>query len=160
MTDDLSHFADYEETPALVPQVHPKFLDVPAEMVLKIAGGMDDPLDIAKSYGFSAEEFGALCQWEPFQLQVKAKKSELAAGGYTFRVQNAFYAEEVGKKLFMRTHDPELSTTQLLDAYRTFTKFADLEPRPNQPTQTGPAFSININLAQPAAKTITVENGA
>jgi hypothetical protein len=121
---------------------------------------MDEPLDVAKSYGFTEEEFNALCQWEPFQLQIKLKKSELAAGGYTFKVQNAYYAEEVGKKLFMRTHDPELSTGQLLDAYRTFTKFADLEPRPTQTQQAGPGFSININLAQPPTKTITVENGA
>jgi hypothetical protein len=159
--EDLDHFADYREGP---PQVTPPVIDIPAELVLKLAIGMEEPVEVAKQHGITPEQFAALCAWDPFMVQVNAKKAELKQQGFTFRLQNAMYAEEIGKKLFLAAMGSDTTIPQLLEAYKTTTKFADLEPKPSAAVQAGPGFSITINLAPPQKEThrepVVIEQGA
>lgn len=125
-----------------------KALRVPPEMVLQIASGLDTPEDIAKRYGFSEEEFAALSTWVPFQQEVAKVRAELEKSGFDFVIDSRVKAKELSNVLFTRAMLNDTTFGQVHDAFRTFTEFADLKPKPNplqaNPGQTQPAFSINI----------------
>lgn len=135
--------------PPSLPELSGKALNVPAEMVLQIACGMEPPVDIAARFGFSDEEFGVLCQWQPFRDQVEAKRAELKQSGYTFRMQNAFFAEDLSKDLYVIAKGNDVPFSQKLDAYKTFTRYAGLEPQAQAQVQTGNGFSVSIVFAPP-----------
>jgi hypothetical protein len=134
-----------------------RVLEVPAPMLVELACGMEDSLTIANRYGYTTEEFGALAQWEPFRRQLEAKKSELSQSGYTFRLQNAFFAEDVGKDLYVLAKGNDIPFSQKLEAYKTFVKFADLEPKNQQSVAQGSGFSVVINFAPPAAQSNEID---
>ena len=150
--EDLSHFADYEDPDSLASQVTPwittpapPITDVPAELILHLAMGLEEPADIAARHGFSPDQFEALCQWEPFLVQIEAKKAQLKQEGWTFRVKNAFYAEEIGEKLYLHAMSDQATFPQLLDAYKTTARLADLEPK-GSTSAGGDKFSVTLNL--------------
>lgn len=152
--DDLSHFADYLEAPAGPVRA----LDVPAEMVLQIATGLEDPADIARRFGFEEDDWRALASWQPFRDQVVAKRMELQKSGVTFRIQCAYMAEDLGKDVYRIAKMNDATLPQKLEAFRTMAKLADLEPKQTQQVnQAGPGFSISINFGAPPPRGVTID---
>lgn len=127
-------------------------LDVKSEMVMEIACGMEDPLVIARRFGFTDVEFGALCQWPEFNRQVEAKKSELKASGHTFRLMAGWMAEDLAKELYRQAKGIDATLPQKHEVFKTFAKLADYEPKANAQVATGPGFSINIVFSDSAKK--------
>mgnify|MGYP001559824442 CR=1 FL=1 len=72
-----------------------RILDVPPQLVLEVAYGVEDPELIAARHGFSDSEWLLLKAHAPFVKQVEDKKAELKASGYTFRMKSAFIAEDL-----------------------------------------------------------------
>jgi hypothetical protein len=154
--DDLDAFVDYQEAPP--PSSPSKLLDVPAEMILQLATGMEEPELVAARYGFEPMDFQALLSWKPFQDQVAQKRSELQAAGVTFRVQMAYMAEDLGKDVYRIAKGNEITLPQKLETFRTLAKLADLEPKATTVTgPSGPAFSISINLDSRNKPVTTIE---
>jgi hypothetical protein len=131
-------------------------LDVSAEMVMEIACGLEDPIVIANRHGYSSQEFGALCQWEPFNQAVEQKKQELKASGHTFRLMTGWMAEDLAKDLYRRAKGTEASLPQVHEVFKTMAKLADLEPKATAATA-GPGFSISINFTKPAEPVVDVQ---
>jgi hypothetical protein len=124
-------------------------LRVPAEMVLQIASGLDDPPAIAARYGYSAEEFKALSEWTPFMQEVAKVRAELEKSGFDFVLDSRLKAKELSNVIFLRAMKDDATFGQVHDAFRTFTEFADLKPKPAPaPGAPGngsnPGFSISI----------------
>lgn len=141
----------------LLPEVRTP-LSVPAQMVMEIACGMERPLDIARRYGYSDQEFGALCQWEDFNRQVDTKRAELKASGHTFRLMAGWMAEDLAKDLYRQAKSTDASLPQKHDVFKTMARLADYEPKPNVQATAGTGFSISIVFADPKkAEPIDVE---
>ena len=136
-------------------QVRRTALDVPAQMVMEIAAGMEDPFGIAYKYGYSYEEYQNLLKWKPFVQQVDAKAAELKASGQTFRMMTQWMAEDLAKKLYLQAKDNNASLPQVHDVFKTMAKLADLEPKQNLGAPPGAGFSININFSKPMAELVT-----
>ena len=128
----------------LLPEQARTPLDVKAEMVMEIACGMEDPLVIARRYGLTDVEFGALCQWPEFNRQVDAKRAELKASGHTFRLMAGWMAEDLAKDLYRQAKGVDVSLPQKHEVFKTMAKLADYEPKANVQAQVGPGFSIQI----------------
>jgi len=152
VNEDLTAFENYSEEPRYAPpartSVRAPQLEVPLEMIAAIATGLEEPLDIAKRYGFDEESFGALCQWPPFVQSVDAKKAEFAATGITFRLKAALMAENLVEHLYVMALTSETTFMQKLDAAKFLTKVGDLEPKPSQNALQTEKFSIVINMPQ------------
>lgn len=130
---------------ALTEPISASAINVPAEMVLQLAAGMEEPFAVAERFGFSQEQFAQLAQWEPFRLQVEQKRAELKQSGATFRMTMAWMAEDLGKDIYVIAKSNEVTLPQKLDTFKTFSKLADLEPKPNsQSVAAGSGFQINI----------------
>lgn len=127
----------------LIPR-SPKVHEVPAEMVMEIACGMERPLDIARRYGYADHEFEQLTQWPPFVQQVEAKKLELKASGHTFRLMTGWMAEDLAKDLYRKAKDNDATLPQVHDVFKTMAKLADYEPKQSAGATAGPGFSIQI----------------
>jgi hypothetical protein len=130
----------------VIPPAAQQVVEVPASMVLQIATGMEDEYDIAERFHFDRERYDQLKTWPPFQKQIAEKRAELQAQGVTFRIQSAYMAEDLAKDVYKVAKSNEATFMQKLEAFRTFTKLADLEPKANAVASTGPAFSISIVL--------------
>lgn len=135
-------------------------LQVPVEMVLQIATGMEEPVDIAARFGFSQDKYTALSTWGPFQQELERKRQELAASGQTFRMKMNYMATDLADDLYTRAKGHEIPLLQKLETFRTMAKLADLEPKPNTSVQSGPGFSITINFSQPKEKGNVLEQEA
>lgn len=123
-------------------------------MLLQIATGMEEPEVVAERFGFSAERYQVLSRWPPYMAQLEAKCAELKASGVTFRIQAQFMAEDLARDVYKIAKTAEATFLQKLEAMRTFTKLGDLEPKAGVVAQTGPAFSITINVKQPELKKV------
>jgi hypothetical protein len=139
----------------LVPPT-PKIHEVPAEMVLEIACGMERPLDIAHRYGYSDQEFDTLTQWPEFGRQVEAKKLELKTSGHTFRLMTGWMAEDLAKDLYRKAKGNDATLPQVHDVFKTMAKLADLEPK-QVAAAAGTGFSIQIVFGDKQAKPIDVQ---
>ena len=65
-----------------------KLLDVPPQMALAIASGIEDPALVAERHGFDEAQWEALKIFEPFVKLIEAKKTELRSAGVTFRLKS------------------------------------------------------------------------
>lgn len=133
----------------VIPPPAAQTIEVPAEMLLQIATGMEDEFEVASRFGFDSDRYTRLKAWAPFQQQVEMRRAELKSQGVTFRMQMAFMAEDLGKDVYRIAKSNDATLLQKLESFRTFTKLADLEPKASVAAQQGPAFSITINLSPP-----------
>lgn len=144
--------ADDEPEQAPVRWQPKAMVDVPAEMVLAVAVGMEPPEEIAARFGFDVVRWAALAAWEPFQLAVRARRAELEQSGYTFRLKSAMRADMLADQVFIESMGNDATLGQKMEAMRTFARLGDLEPKAQATAAAqGSGFSITINIPPPAA---------
>lgn len=142
----------------VIPPAAQQTVEVPAEMILQLATGMEDEFAVAERFGFDVARYTQLLAWKPFQAQLDTKRTELNATGVTFRMKAQFMATDLADEVYRKAKRIDATMAQQLEAFKTFTKLADYEPKPNATVSQGPAFSISINVTQAApAKEITLE---
>ena len=121
-------------------------LEVSPKFILEVASGIRDPVDIAEDEGFSSDAWEALKIYPPFVAQVEAKKAELKATGYSFRMKSAFIAEDLLAGLYEKATEQGASFHTTLELAKFTARAAGLDS-PNEAEQnTGNKFSISINL--------------
>lgn len=123
-----------------------RVLEIEPRMILEIATGLEDPERIAARYGFDESEWLLLRAYPPFVRQVDDKKAELKASGHTFRIKAAVIAEELLGELYLKATEPGASFNTVLETAKFTAKAAGYDAPPKEEGQTGPAFTININL--------------
>lgn len=123
-----------------------RMLDVPAQMVLEIAYGVEQPERVAEKFGFSPVEWEQLKGHDPFVRQVDEKKAELKASGYSFRMKAAIAAEDLLEDVYKAAKEEGSSFHTKLESVKFFARAAGLDQPVKQQQDTGPAFSITINL--------------
>lgn len=123
-----------------------RILDVPPQLVLEVAYGVEDPEQIALRHGFSDSEWLLLKAHAPFIKQVEDKKAELKAGGYSFRLKSAFIAEDLLDALYKKASEEDASFSVLLETIKFTSKAAGLDAPVKTDNAPGSRFSINIVL--------------
>lgn len=147
---------DQESDLPLIPEP-PRLHEVPAEMVLEIACGMERPQDIATRYGYSHQEFEQLAAWPEFGRQVETKKQELKTTGHTFRLMTGWMAEDLAKDLYRKAKTNDATLPQVHDVFKTMAKLADYEPKQTVSSEKGSGFSIQIVFGDKKAEPIDVK---
>lgn len=143
---------DHEAEQLPAPWAPKAMVDVPAEMVLAIAVGLEEPADIARRFGFEGTKWDALSAWKPFQDAVQARAAELEQSGYTFRLKSAMRADMLSDQVFIEAMGHDATLGQKMEAMRTFARLGDLEPKAQTAVAAqGSGFSITINIPAPPA---------
>jgi len=86
---------EYQWTPKAVAQI-------PAEMVLALAQGLEEPADVALRCGFTQTQWEKLQDYKPLQVAVAAKKAELEKDGWIVRQKAAMQAEMLMDQVFVQ----------------------------------------------------------
>lgn len=135
----------------------PPALDIPQELILGIAVGMEDPDEVASRYGFDGARWEKLQAWKPFNDAVAKQRSELEASGMTFRIKAKALTEDVFEDAYKIARSNDATLLQKLEFIKLGAKLGDMEPKTNAAVASGPGFSITINMGStPAQKTIDI----
>jgi len=140
----------------LIPQPQPA-LDVPQELILNIAMGMEDPQEVASRYGFEGLKWEKLQSWKPFTDAVAAKRAELETSGITFRIKAKALTEDVFEDAYKIARSNDATLLQKLEFVKLGAKLGDMEPKTNTQVQAGPGFSITINVSAPKTEPLTID---
>lgn len=130
------------------PLIEDKFLDVPPQMALAIASGIEDPARVAERHGFDEDQWEALKVFEPFVKLIEAKKAELRTAGVTFRLKCGMISEMMLDDLYTTAIAEGTSFSSKLEFTKFTSKAAGLDAPPKEEANTGSQFSITINLGQ------------
>jgi hypothetical protein len=122
------------------------FPQVSDEMVASIALGLEDDLIVAARHGMSVEQYQELEAQKWFQLQVQMKRSEYEKNGITFKAKAAWMAGELLDQVYVQAAGADASLNQKHDILKTLIKAAGLEPKEERVKDTGPGFTISIDL--------------
>lgn len=125
-------------------------LQIPAEMVAEMAKGLEEPVDVARRYGFAGQRWDELARWQPFLDAVDKKRAELAAEGWTFRTKAGLLAEMMLDDLGRLGLSSDVPLLQKLAVTEALVKWGDKAPKAAA-VQQGSGFTINITLPPPAA---------
>jgi hypothetical protein len=140
-----------EDTPMddLPLEYKPKMVSFPQiseEMIASVALGMEDELIVASRHGMSVEEYTELAAQPWFQLQVQMKRSEYEKNGVTFKAKAAWMAGDLLDQVYLSAASTDASLSQKHEVLKTLIKAAGLEPKEEKVKDTGPGFSISIDL--------------
>lgn len=137
----------------LIPTAPPA-LDVPQELILTIAMGMEEPQEVAARYGFEGARWSKLQEWKPFRDAVAQKTAELETSGITFKIKAKALTEDVFEDAYKIARGNDATLLQKLEFIKLGAKLGDMEPKTNTQVQAGPGFSITINLSQPKTENV------
>lgn len=119
---------------------------IPPEMLLDIAAGMEDPVDIAFRYGFSVSEFRKLEQNQQFLAEVAALRSKREASGEAAIAKAGMMYDVLAEKYFLRLLDNDTSTSQLAAGVEAFATLGNRKPKAKDTGPTAAQFSITFNI--------------
>lgn len=132
-------------------------LDVPAEMVAEMAKGLEEPVDIARRYGFAGQRWAELEKWQPFLDAVGKKRAELEAEGWTFRAKAGLLAEMMLDDLGRLGLSSDVPLMQKLAVTEALVKWGDKAPKQAASAGSGTGFSITINLPPATARAAEID---
>lgn len=141
----------------LIPTQPPPALDIPQEMILAMAIGMEEPDQIASRYGFEGIEWRKLQAWKPFNDAVAKQKAELEQNGVTFRIKAKALTEDVFEDAYKIARSNDATLLQKLEFIKLGAKLGDMEPKASAQVASGPGFSITINITDPPKKQEVVD---
>ena len=134
--------------------------DASSRMALDLAMGIKNPKTIAEDYGLPAQELVQRLQSDAsFANQVSEyRKTWLHPmnAAERVRIKAAVLAEDGLIEIWRLLVDDTLNPSVRLDAHKHISKLADVEPRPAD-AQSGPTFSLTLNLGGDQAETIVLE---
>ena len=122
------------------------FPQISDEMVASVALGLEDELIVAARHGMSVEDYTELAAQPWFQLQVQMKRSEYEKNGVTFKAKAAWMAGDLLDQVYLSAASTDASLSQKHEVLKTLIKAAGLEPKEEKVKDTGPGFSISIDL--------------
>lgn len=159
----MFHTSGMKPIPRTVDLAHPLHKGVmpPQQMLLEIAGGMEEPAVIASRYDYTYSEFLALSETTWYRSQIVHFEAELRATGVTFSRKAAMLCEDLMEDVFKMAKvstDPEY----VLKAAQWTAKMGRLEPVKETAAVAGNAggsavFQISFGFSQPGAQPLTVD---
>jgi hypothetical protein len=130
---------------------------IPTEMVVAMAQGLEEPADIASRFGFGGVRWEQLENYGPFKAAVAAKRADLEKSGWVFRAKAAMQAEMLMDQVFVSAMSNDVGLMQKLETLKYLTKAGNLEPKEDKQIQAGSGFQIQINLG---SQSVSLGNGS
>lgn len=122
---------------------------IPTGMLLDIAAGMEEPVDIAFRYGFSASEFARLSKSQEFLREIGTHRSENDKTGITARNKAGLMYDMLADQYFKKLMSEDTPIGQLAAGVETFATIGGRKPKASVDGPAGAQFSISFNI--PAA---------
>lgn len=136
-------------------------LDVPPELILELAVGVDTFDNICRKFEYNTSQIEQLRNDAGLKARVTKTEAELQKDGFTHKYRAAYGADTILRILITRGMDPSTPLSVALDIYKELVKTGDLVPKQAMVQQASNGFSITINLpeigAQPG-RTIEAKN--
>ena len=121
-------------------------LQIPAEMILAAAQGLEDEAAIAERFGFRPENIPEVLAYPPYKLAVAAKKAELEKNGWVFRQKAAMQAEILMDSVFVQAMSHETGLGMKLETLKYLSKMGNLEPKEEKAAANAPTAVFQINF--------------
>ncbi|MFZ6731973.1 hypothetical protein ACO0LG_08650 [Undibacterium sp. Ji42W] len=125
--------------------------NIPPEMLLDIAAGIEEPVDIAFRYGFSASEYIKLSQSQEFLREINIQRAENDRTGVTARNKAGLFYDVLADAYFKRLLAEDVSVAQLAAGVDTFATLGGRKPKNDAVGMSGAQFSITFNIPNAAA---------
>jgi hypothetical protein len=151
--------APMDDLPLEYKQKTVSFPQISEEMVASVALGLEDELIVAARHGMSVEDYNELALQPWFQLQVQMKRSEYEKNGVTFKAKAAWMAGDLLDQVYLSAASTDASLSQKHEVLKTLIKAAGLEPKEEKVKDTGPGFSISIDLGGGQSVSLTNQQG-
>jgi hypothetical protein len=135
------------------------FPTISDEMVASIALGMEDDLIVAARHGFSIEEYETLASQKWFQLQIAVKRSEFERNGITFKAKATWMAADLLNQVYVSAASKDASLGQKHEVLKTLIKAGGLEPKEERTQNTGPTFTLSIDLGGGQTMSLSNQSG-
>lgn len=148
--------AEIGDEPLEYGQKQVSFPSISEEMVSSIALGMEDELIVAARHGLSVEQYELLVAQKWFQLQVTLKRSEFEKNGITFKAKASWMAGELLDQVYLSASSTDSTLGQKHEVLKTLIKAAGLEPKEEKLQNTGPSFTLSIDLG--GGQTMSLSN--
>ena len=120
------------------------------ELALSIArnsvGAMRPTHEIVAGEGLTQTEYDQIAANPQFQRYVDMYVKELKDSGFSFSAKARVLAEDLLPTLYHMAKDLDTPAAVRRQAITDIVEWAELKPKTNQIAQTGPGFSITINL--------------
>ena len=120
------------------------------ELALSIArnsvGAMRPTHEIVAGEGLTQTEYDQIAANPQFQRYVDMYVKELKDSGFSFSAKARVLAEDLLPTLYHMAKDQDTPAAVRRQAITDIVEWAELKPKTNQIAQTGPGFSITINL--------------
>lgn len=126
------------------------------EMLSSMALGMEDEVIIAARHGLSVEDFQKLEAQPHIQARIAVLRSEFEKNGVTFKAKAAWMASDLLEKVYVQAASADASLSQRHDVLKTLIKAGGLEPKEEKLNNSGPGFSISIDLG--GGNTLSLSN--
>ena len=134
--------------------------DASSRLALDLAMGIKNPKAIADDYGMPHQELVQRIQTDKaFARQVSEYRRIWLSptnAAERVRIKAAVLAEDGLMEVWALIVDDTLNPSVRLDAHKHISKLADVEPR-REDAQSGPTFSLTLNLGGDATETIVME---
>ena len=127
--------------------------------ILEIATGWEDEEIIAQRFGFSPVEFTKIQRFQPYISEVSRVRAQLEKDGRMAQNKARLMALDILEQCYVIAMNEDTKLDDKLEALRVIAKLADMEPKANQKTATGPAFSITLNLPS-HQEPLVIESGS
>lgn len=132
------------------------FLRELAVGVARNAVGANEPLPVVLGQlGIVQAEYDAISKNPTYLKYLDTYTRELKENGFSFAAKCRVLAEELLPNLYYIASDKEMPAAARVKAIENLVTWADLKPKENAATLSGPGFSITISIG---ANDLTVSN--
>ena len=132
------------------------------KLAAEIGAGLLTTQDILSRYDLTPDQLKQIVQDPQFRNMVREFKrnwNDSLSAKDRVRLKAMLAIEEALPTIFDIVMDPLVSPNSRLDGFEKLAKLADAVPRKDNSGDTGPGFSININIPSPdnAIRPITID---
>lgn len=120
------------------------------ELALAIArnnvGAMRPIAEILAGEGLTQSEYADISANPQFKRYVDSYTKEMQESGFSFAAKARILAEDLLPSAYHMVKDPDIPAAVRVKIIENFVEWGELKPKTNQIAQSGPGFSITINL--------------
>lgn len=135
-------------------EAHPNPLTIPPEMITELALGLEPEADILARYNIDPNDYHDVAVTPAFVEYMASAKASLERQGYDLKYRLRLAAEALLMSSYRDAISATASVAHRFEAAKYFAKIAEVEPKANAVTTSGPAMVIQINL--PNRETLTL----
>ena len=124
-------------------------------------GAMRPLQEVAASEGITLQEYSEIAKNPMFLRYVDIYSVEMQESGFSFSAKSRILAEDLLPTAYHMAKDADVPAAVRMKAIENLVEWGDLKPKASANPQSGPGFSITINIPDPNTgknQSITLEH--